>query len=257
MPPPSCLDGALKIIILLLFLVLVLPLLVNFDKVTHFKRPMIRMSREFMIAKRTHGNNAKIIESKNDDHEKDRRNNDDFKVIDARNDPKNTGTLGGHRADRGGFADPNYVENTENYEESEDHLAYHKNGSELPKNEEEGNDDETCFSPPLSDHPISSLAAVASLAPPSPPNSSCTIPPLPSAPSCEDPAFTGKLLPRKRKIVHMILFSFEVTPVSLFLLRLTRWRSTSGRRLIWSTTTFLSRPLLLTRARINQFFGRD
>ena len=141
MPPPFCLDGALKIIVLLLFLVLVLPFLVNFKKVTHFKRPMIRMFQEFMIEKRTHGNN-----------------------------------------------------------------------------EEEGND-KTCFSPPLSDHPISSLAAVASLPPPSPPNSSCTIPSLPSTPSCQDPAFTGKLLARKRKIVHMILFSFEVTLVpSLVLL---------------------------------------
>ena len=212
MPPPSCLDGALKIIILLLFLVLVLPFLVNFDNVTQFKKPTIRMSREFMIAKRTHGNNAKIVETKNDDQEKDRRNNDDFEVDDANNDLRNTGTLGGHLVDQDGYADPNHVENTGNYEESEDHLGYHKKGYEPPNNEEEGNDDETCFSPPLSDHPISSLAAVASLPPPSPPNSSCPIPPLPSAPSCQDPAFTGKLLPRKRKIVHMILFSFEVTP---------------------------------------------
>ena len=57
-----------------------------------------------------------------------------------------------------------------------------------------------CFSPPLSDHPIPSLAAVASL------------PPLPS---CSDPAFTGKVLPTRRKIVHMILFGFEVDTLEI------------------------------------------
>ena len=148
MPPPFSLDRSAKIIILLLLLVLFLPFLVHFDKVTHFKRPMILMSEEYNIAK---------------------RDNDDLK---------------------------------------------------------EEVSDMTCFSPPLSDHPISSLAAVASLPPPSPPNSSCERPPLPSSPSCEDSAFTGKLLPRKRKIAHMILFSFEVTPVSLSLRRWTPWRST-------------------------------
>ena len=164
MPPPFCLDGAAKIIILPLVLFLFLPFLVNFDKVTHFKRPLIQMSQEYNISKMTHGNTVKSGESKNGNHEKDH-----FK--------------------------------------------------------EEGSV-ETCFSPPLTDHPISSLAAVASLAPPSPPNSSCTRPHLPLSPSCKDPAFTGKLLPKKRKIVHMILFSFEVTPVPLLLLRWTHWRST-------------------------------
>ena len=87
MPPPFSLDRAAKIIILLLLLVLFLPFLVHFDKVTHFKRPMILMSEGYNIAK---------------------RDNDDLK---------------------------------------------------------EEVSDMTCFSPPLSDHPISSLAAVASLAP--------------------------------------------------------------------------------------------
>ena len=130
-------EGASKIIIPLLLLLLLLPFFVSFDKVTHFKRPMILMSEGYSIAK---------------------RNNDDLK---------------------------------------------------------EEVSDETCFSPPLSDHPIPSLAAVASLAPSSPPNSSCQRPPLPLSPSCKDSAFTGKLLPRKRRIVHMILFSFEVIPVPL------------------------------------------
>ena len=148
MPPPFSLDRASKIIVLLLLLFLVLPFLVKFDKVTHFKRPTILMSEEYNIAKR------------------------------------------------------------ENYDLKEEV------------------NDETCFSPPLSDHPISSLAAVASLSPSSPPNSSCQPPLLPSSPSCKDSAFTGKQLPRKRKIAHMILFSFEVTLVSLSLPRWTRWRST-------------------------------
>ena len=43
----------------------------------------------------------------------------------------------------------------------------------------------------LSDDPISSLVAVASLEPPARPNSSCAAPPLPASPSCKDPAFTG------------------------------------------------------------------
>ena len=168
MPPLMCLDSGSKVIILPLLLMLVLPFLVKLDKVTHFKRPMIQMSQEYITTKMTHGSSGKSWERKDDDHEKDRRD-DNFK--------------------------------------------------------EEGND-ETCFSPPLSDHPISSLAAVASLAPTSPPNSFCLRLPLPLSPACNDSAFTGKLLPRKRKIVHMILFSFEVIPVSLLLPRWTLWRST-------------------------------
>ena len=156
MPPPLCLDGASKIIILLLLLLLLLPFLVNFDNVTHFKRPTIQRSEEHISAKMTPMTNVKSWESKNGDQEKKmRRDNDDFK-------------------------------------------------------------EKTCFSPPLSDHPIPSLAAVASLPPPSPPNSSCKAPTLPLSPSCKDPAFTGKQLPRKRKIVHMILFGFEVdTPIHI------------------------------------------
>ena len=76
--------------------------------------------------------------------------------------------------------------------------------------EEEWEEEEICFSPPLSDDPIPSLAAVASLEPPSSPSPSCAPPTLPPFPSCKDPAFTGKLLPKKRKLVHMILFGFEV-----------------------------------------------
>ena len=67
------------------------------------------------------------------------------------------------------------------------------------------------FNPPLSDNPIFSLAAVASQSPPSPPNSSCTLPPILLESLCKDPAFTGQLLQRRRKIVHVVLFGFEVS----------------------------------------------
>ena len=69
------------------------------------------------------------------------------------------------------------------------------------------------FNPPLSDNPIFSLAAVASQNPPSPSNSSCTNalpPPLPAS-LCKDPAFTGQLLQTRRKIIHVVLFGFEVS----------------------------------------------
>ena len=69
------------------------------------------------------------------------------------------------------------------------------------------------FNPPLSDNPIFSLAAVASQNPPSPPNSSCTnaLPPTLPASLCKDPAFTGQLLQTRRKIIHVVLFGFEVS----------------------------------------------
>ena len=133
-----------------------------------------------------------------------------------------------------------------------------------------------CFDPPLSDNPIFSLAAVASQDPTSPPNASCTTgasanPPALLASPCKDPAFTDQLLPKRRRIIHVILFGFEVTillsnfswkgigvpPHEDNLLRWTPLRSTWGRRQIWSTTTFLSRrptPIKETR---NPFFGRD
>ena len=66
-----------------------------------------------------------------------------------------------------------------------------------------------CFNPPLSDDPTS-LAAVPSLEPPTAVNPSCAPPTFPPLPSCQDPAFTGKLQPKKMKLIHMILFGFEV-----------------------------------------------
>lgn len=86
------------------------------------------------------------------------------------------------------------------------------NGEELSG---ESDEEQLCFNPPLSDDPIPSLAAVASLPPPAPSNTSCSPPPLPPLPSCSDPAFTGKVLPTRRKIVHMILFGFEVDTLEI------------------------------------------
>ena len=42
------------------------------------------------------------------------------------------------------------------------------------------------------------------------PSNSCSLPPLPSSPNCKDPAFTGTVLPKPRRIVLMLLFGFEV-----------------------------------------------
>ena len=72
------------------------------------------------------------------------------------------------------------------------------------------------FNPPLSDNPIFSLAAVASQSPPSPPNSSCTLPSILLESLCKDPAFTGQLLQRRRKIVHVVLFGFEVSLLIMY-----------------------------------------
>ena len=63
---------------------------------------------------------------------------------------------------------------------------------------------------PITDSAIPSLAAVAAFPPPVPPSNSCSIPPLPSNPTCNDPAFTGTVLPKPRRIVLMLLFGFEV-----------------------------------------------
>ena len=63
---------------------------------------------------------------------------------------------------------------------------------------------------PITDSAIPSLAAVAAFPPPVAPSKSCSLPPLPSSPNCKDPAFTGTVLPKPRKIVLMLLFGFEV-----------------------------------------------
>ena len=64
---------------------------------------------------------------------------------------------------------------------------------------------------PITDSAIPSLAAVAAFPPPVVPSKSCSLPPLPSSPNCKDPAFTGTVLPKPRRIVLMLLFGFEVS----------------------------------------------
>ena len=60
-----------------------------------------------------------------------------------------------------------------------------------------------------------SLSRLAMLSPPVPP-SSCSAPELPPRPSCTaQPGLTGDLLPRPRKLVLMMLFSFEVTSLDI------------------------------------------
>ena len=71
------------------------------------------------------------------------------------------------------------------------------------------------LSPPLSNNPVTSLAALAALPPPVPPSPSCHPPPLTSPPSCTDPAFSGQLLAKPRKLALMLLFGFEVDTLEI------------------------------------------
>ena len=54
------------------------------------------------------------------------------------------------------------------------------------------------LSPPLSDNPITSLAALAAFPPPVPASPTCRPVPLPSHPTCNDTAFSGHQLQKKR-----------------------------------------------------------
>jgi len=66
------------------------------------------------------------------------------------------------------------------------------------------------LSPPLSDNPVASLAALAAFPPPVPPSLTCHPTPLPSKPICNDTAFSGDLLEKPRKLALMLMFGFEV-----------------------------------------------
>ena len=66
------------------------------------------------------------------------------------------------------------------------------------------------LNPPLSDNPVTSLAALAALPPPIPPFPSCQPPPLPTEPICNDTAFSGQQLDKPRKLALMLMFGFEV-----------------------------------------------
>ena len=76
----------------------------------------------------------------------------------------------------------------------------------------------------ISEDPILSLSALASLSPPSPSNPSCTPPSQPRLPSCSDqPGLTGRRLDHPRKVILMILFSFEVDVLEIALREQIDW----------------------------------
>ena len=71
---------------------------------------------------------------------------------------------------------------------------------------------------PLSDAPIPSLSHLASLSPPAPPSAQCSAPQLPRLPSCQgQPGLTGVRLAKPRRVVLMMLFSFEVDTLEIAL----------------------------------------
>lgn len=71
---------------------------------------------------------------------------------------------------------------------------------------------------PLSDSPIPSLSRLASLPPPATPPAGCSASPLPRLPSCQgQPGLTGTRLAEPRRLVLMILFSFEVDTLEIAL----------------------------------------
>ena len=86
-------------------------------------------------------------------------------------------------------------------------------GGKLAKEgrDERDRERESDFLLPITDSAIHSLAAVAAFPPPVAPSASCSLPSLPSSPVCKDPAFTGAVLPKSRRIVLMLLFGFEVS----------------------------------------------
>ena len=73
------------------------------------------------------------------------------------------------------------------------------------------------YDPPLSDHPIPSLAAVSAIPPPMQSDPTCHPPPLPAYPECDEPGLTGDRLHNPRKLVLMVLFSFEVDTLEIML----------------------------------------
>ena len=87
--------------------------------------------------------------------------------------------------------------------------------TEADDDEEPGDDFDEI---PLSDSPIPSLSHLASLPPPAPPSAQCSAPQLPRLPSCQgQPGLTGARLASPRRLVLMILFSFEVDTLEIAL----------------------------------------
>ena len=88
--------------------------------------------------------------------------------------------------------------------------------SEMTQAEEEPGDDFDEI--PLSDSPIPSLSRLAALPPPVPPPAKCSAPQMPHLPSClGQPGLTGTRLATPKRLVLMILFSFEVDTLEIAL----------------------------------------
>ena len=70
----------------------------------------------------------------------------------------------------------------------------------------------------FSSNAILSLAKLALIPPPAPVSSSCSPPSLPPVPSCQgNTAFTGHYRAKRRRLVLMMLFSFEVDTLEISL----------------------------------------
>ena len=84
--------------------------------------------------------------------------------------------------------------------------------------------DHDYLSLPWSDDPIVSLSKLASWPPDTPVNGSCSPPVLPPTPSCHgQPGLTGERLARPRKVVLMMMFSFEVDTLEISLREQMDW----------------------------------
>jgi len=101
---------------------------------------------------------------------------------------------------------------------------------------------------------VYSLAEVAALPPTSPPSPSCAPPPLPSRPRCEgQPGLTGSTLSKPRKLVLLILFSFEADTLEvalreqhdmvdkIFLVEATTTHKAKPKPLMWERLKFTER----------------
>ena len=77
---------------------------------------------------------------------------------------------------------------------------------------------------PWSEDPLVSLSKLASWPPDTPVNASCSPPQLPPTPSCQgQPGLTGEMLTRPRRVVLMMMFSFEVDTLEISLREQMDW----------------------------------
>jgi len=101
---------------------------------------------------------------------------------------------------------------------------------------------------------VFTLAEVAALPPPFPPSASCTPPPLPTRPTCKgQPGLTGEALSTPRKLVLLLLFSFEADTLEvalreqqdvvdkIFLVEATTTHKAKLKPLMWERLKFTER----------------